>query len=110
VSDSVTITTLILAAIPTTIASIAAAMMAYLAFKKSATTAILSEKTAEISSKTNHLVNGGMLLQLKLHAKTSRLLASAVPNPVNEAVAVLAEKELQEHLDKKNLIEGAIDR
>lgn len=56
----------------------------------------------KISKSTNHLVNGNMLAQLRLHARTARALAVASPNPINEAVAVLAEKEFQEHAVKKN--------
>ena len=99
-SDPVTITTLILAAIPTTIASVLAAVLTYLSFKKNTAVATLAVKTHD-------LVNGSMLVQLKLHANTSRALANITRHTEHEEIALLAEKLLKEHQEKLSLIEGA---
>lgn len=85
-SDPVTITNLIIAAVPTTIASLLAAYMTI--------------RAAGFAKKTHDIVNGSMLIQLRLHAKTSRALANLKPDAETEAVASLAEKMLEEHKDK----------
>ncbi len=95
VSDPVTIVTLVLAAIPTTIASVLAAVM--------------TMRSAILAKKTHNIVNGSMLIQLKLHAKTARALANIKNDPEAVAIAVLAEKMLDEHKDKLINLETGID-
>ena len=97
-SDKVTIVTLILAAIPATIASVLAAIMTILVFQKSA--------KIEIVAKTTHeLVNGSMLFQLKLHARTARILANLMPSIENVEAADLAERILTDHKSKLRLVD-----
>jgi len=92
----VTITMLIIAAIPATIASIV--------------TAIITVKTFSVTKSTHELVNGSMTLQLKLHAKTARSKADITDNEVDIAVADLAEKMLKDHETRRSLIEGSMDK
>lgn len=79
-SDTVALA--VIAAIPGTIA---ASFAGYAAF---------------MASKTHKVVNGGMLIQLKLHAKTSKALLAIKETPENLAIAQLAEKLLVEHQEK----------
>lgn len=60
----------------------------------------LSAAAAYMAYKTHRIVNGQMLIQLKLHAKTSRALANIKDDPETRAIAELAEKMLEEHKDK----------
>lgn len=72
----------ILASVPATIASGASMIAAYMTIK------------------THKVVNGGMLVQLKLHAETSKALVALKDSPENIAIAALAQKMLIEHEDK----------
>lgn len=92
-NDKITIITLILAAIPTTIASIVAAVMTIRGAR-------LSKETNNVSKETHNMVNGAMLIQLKLHAKTARALYDLKNDPESLVIAELAEKMLDEHKDK----------
>ena len=91
-----TITMLIIAAIPATIASIV--------------TAIVTVRTFSVTKSTHELVNGSMTLQLRLHAKTARSKADITHNDVDIAVAELAEKILKEHEDRRSIIEVSMDK
>lgn len=82
--------TLVLAAIPTTIGSLLAAIMAILGLKK--------------SNQIHSLVNGSMLIQLELNARTSRALADNTQNAEHIAAAELAEKLAREHQAKLDSI------
>ena len=95
-SDSVTITTLVLAAIPTTIASTLAAVLTYFSFRK-------STEIVQLASATHNLVNGSMLVQLQLHAKTARALANIKCDTTTMEAADLADKLLREHQAKLSL-------
>lgn len=100
-NDKLTIITLILAAIPTTIASIVAAVMTIRGAKAAVESAVLSKET-------HNMVNGAMLIQLKLHAKTARELADLKNDAEAGAIAALAEKMLEQHKDKLINIESGV--
>lgn len=93
-NDKITIITLILAAIPTTIASIVAAVMTI--------------RGARLAKETHNMVNGAMLIQLRLHARTARELANLKPDLESLALAEQAEKMLDEHKDKLINMESGV--
>lgn len=90
-----------LAAIPTTIASVVAAIMTVRGAK-------LAKESVSLSKETHNMVNGAMLIQLKLHAKTARELATLKDDAEAGAIAALAEKMLDEHKDKLIHIESGV--
>lgn len=97
-TDPVSVTALIIAAIPATIASLLTAVMTVLTFLK-------ADKVVKVAETTHDLVNGSMLIQLKLHAKTARSKADITGDKVDLAVAALAEKMLDEHQVKLDILD-----
>jgi hypothetical protein len=101
-TDHVTVATLLLAALPTTISSILGAVMTWKVFDN-------SSKLITLSNQTHDLVNGSMLIQLKLHAKTARSKADITGDKVDIAVAELAEEMLASHQAKLDKLDKMIE-
>lgn len=90
-SDSVTITTLIIAAIPATIASIVSAIIVF--------------RLANVTKATHALVNGSMLLQLKLHANTAKELYTRTQDPEALKISEAADLALKNYEERSAIVQ-----
>lgn len=94
---------LIIANVTAAFASLGGLFVAVMVFKK-------STQIEKVAQTTHELVNGSMLFQLKLHAKTARVLANLDNSQENRDAADLADKMLKEHENKRSIIEGSMDK
>jgi hypothetical protein len=68
---------------------------------------VTSKKLANIqltSDKTHAFVNGNMTAQLRKHAAACRRLAYLTQDPQDVANAEMAERDLEEHLEKQSIV------
>ena len=95
--------TLIIANVTAALASVVGLVISVKVFRK-------STKIEQVAYTTHELVNGSMLFQLKLHARTARVLANLDDSQENRDAAELADKMLKEHENKRSIIDGTIER
>lgn len=64
------------------------------------------EEVAQVTKATHTLVNSNMGIQLKMNAELARWKADHTSNPKYEQEALLAEKALEEHLEKQKIVDA----